>query len=164
MLTMVLILIFAAFARPSEGSTGIWAFIFSAKWFITVFLLIVLSFMLKLWFNRDERDRNGTYPTYFLFYCPPNVLCKLETAYLTLRWIFSLNLDYWLLNSRIHSSNVEQKTPHPRMRGFLVLSTLNPELSTFFISPCLRSWAGNPFRSTLPTSNRRHGHWGNPAP
>ncbi|MFC1494008.1 permease [Thermodesulfobacteriota bacterium] len=55
MLTMVLILIFAAFASPAEGSTGIWAFIFSAKWFITLFLLVILGFMLKLWFDRDER-------------------------------------------------------------------------------------------------------------
>ena len=55
MLTMVLILVFAAFARPAEGSTGIWAALFSAKWFITIFLLIVLGFMLKAWFSKDER-------------------------------------------------------------------------------------------------------------
>ena len=35
MLTMVLILVFAAFARPAEGSTGGWAAIFAAKWWIT---------------------------------------------------------------------------------------------------------------------------------
>lgn len=55
MLTMVLILVFAAFARPAEGSTGIWAAVFSAKWFITVFLLIILGLMLKTWFSKDER-------------------------------------------------------------------------------------------------------------
>lgn len=55
MLTMVLILVFAAFAKPAEGSTGIWAFIFSAKWCITFILLIILGFMLKKWFDRDER-------------------------------------------------------------------------------------------------------------
>ncbi|MBC8417727.1 MAG: permease [Desulfobacterales bacterium] len=54
MLTMVLILIFAAFARPDEGSTGLWSAIFAAKWYITVGLLIVLGFMLKSWFTRDE--------------------------------------------------------------------------------------------------------------
>ncbi|MBU0733339.1 MAG: permease [Proteobacteria bacterium] len=54
MLTMVLILIFAAFARPAEGSTGLWPAIFAAKWYITVGLLIVLGFMLKSWFTRDE--------------------------------------------------------------------------------------------------------------
>ncbi|MGD9161608.1 MAG: permease [Desulfobacteraceae bacterium] len=55
MLTMVLILVFAAFARPAEVSTGIWTAIFSAKWFITILLLIILGFMLKAWFDKDER-------------------------------------------------------------------------------------------------------------
>jgi len=53
-LTMVLILIFAAFARPAEGSTGLWPGIFGVKWYITVALLIILGFMLKSWFTRDE--------------------------------------------------------------------------------------------------------------
>jgi uncharacterized membrane protein YraQ (UPF0718 family) len=55
MLTLVLILIFAAFAKPAEGSTGLWAAIFGAKWYITAGLLIVLGFMLKGWFVKDER-------------------------------------------------------------------------------------------------------------
>ena len=55
MLTMVLILVFAAFARPAEGSTGVWAAIFAAKWWITAGLLVILAFMLKSWFTRDER-------------------------------------------------------------------------------------------------------------
>ena len=55
MLTLVLILIFAAFAQPAEGSTGIWPAIFAAKWYITVGLLIVLGFMLKGWFVKEER-------------------------------------------------------------------------------------------------------------
>jgi uncharacterized membrane protein YraQ (UPF0718 family) len=54
MLTMVLILIFAAFARPAAGFTGIWPAIFAAKWYITVGLLIVLGIMLKTWFTKDE--------------------------------------------------------------------------------------------------------------
>jgi uncharacterized protein len=53
-LTMVLILIFAAFARPAEGSTGLWPAIFAAKWYITIALLIILGFILKSWFTRDE--------------------------------------------------------------------------------------------------------------
>lgn len=53
-LTMVLILIFAAFAKPSPGSTGLWPVIFAAKWYITIVLLIILGFMLKLWFSKDE--------------------------------------------------------------------------------------------------------------
>lgn len=55
MLTMVLILIFAAFAKPAAGSTGLWPFIFAAKWYITAGLLIVLTIMLKSWFTKDER-------------------------------------------------------------------------------------------------------------
>jgi len=55
MLTLVLILIFAAFARPSQGSTGLWATIFAAKWYITVGLLVILVLMLKGWFIKDER-------------------------------------------------------------------------------------------------------------
>jgi len=53
--TMVLILVFAAFARPAQGSGGLWAGIFAAKWFITAALLIVLGFMLKKWFTGEER-------------------------------------------------------------------------------------------------------------
>ena len=55
MLTMVLILVFAAFARPAEGSSGIWAAIFAAKWYITGGLLIILALIIKVWFTRDER-------------------------------------------------------------------------------------------------------------
>ncbi len=55
MLTMVLILIFAAFARPAEESSGIWSLIFTAKWYVTVCLLIILGVMIKLWFSKDER-------------------------------------------------------------------------------------------------------------
>jgi uncharacterized protein len=55
MLALVLILIFAAFARPAEGSTGIWPAIFAAKWFITAALLTGLALMLKGWFSKDER-------------------------------------------------------------------------------------------------------------
>jgi uncharacterized membrane protein YraQ (UPF0718 family) len=56
MLTLVLILIFAAFAKPAEGSTGIWPMIFAAKWYITAGLLIILGFMLKGWFVKEERS------------------------------------------------------------------------------------------------------------
>ena len=53
-LTMVLILVFAAFAKPAPGSTGLWPAIFAAKWYITIALLIILGLMLKAWFTRDE--------------------------------------------------------------------------------------------------------------
>jgi uncharacterized membrane protein YraQ (UPF0718 family) len=55
MLTLVLILIFAAFAKPAEGATGLWSQIFAAKWYITSALLLILGFMLKGWFVKEER-------------------------------------------------------------------------------------------------------------
>ncbi len=55
MLTLVLILIFAAFARPGEGSIGIWPLIFAIKWYVTAGLLIILGLMLKYWFIKGER-------------------------------------------------------------------------------------------------------------
>jgi hypothetical protein len=56
MLTMVLILVFAAFAKPTAGESGIWPAIFAAKWYITAGLLIILGFMLKKWFRAEERS------------------------------------------------------------------------------------------------------------
>jgi uncharacterized membrane protein YraQ (UPF0718 family) len=55
MLTLVLILIFAAFARPSGGSNGLWPALFTAKWYITGGLLIMLGWMLARWFNKEDR-------------------------------------------------------------------------------------------------------------
>jgi uncharacterized membrane protein YraQ (UPF0718 family) len=55
MLTMVLILVFAAFARPGPESSGLWPAIFAAKWHVTIALVIVLAMMLKAWFTKDER-------------------------------------------------------------------------------------------------------------
>jgi uncharacterized membrane protein YraQ (UPF0718 family) len=55
MLTLVLILIFAAFARPSGGSSGLWPALFAAKWYITGVLLVVLGWMLAQWFNKEDR-------------------------------------------------------------------------------------------------------------
>jgi uncharacterized membrane protein YraQ (UPF0718 family) len=56
MLTMVLILVFAAFAKPAAGDSGLWSYIFAAKWYITAGLLIILGFMLKKWFRAEERS------------------------------------------------------------------------------------------------------------
>lgn len=55
MLNLVLILIFAAFARPAEGSSGIWHALFSTKWFVTAGLLVILFILLKKWFTGEER-------------------------------------------------------------------------------------------------------------
>ena len=55
LLTMVLILIFASFARPAAGATGLWPAVFAWKWHITAALLAVLAFMVTAWFKKDER-------------------------------------------------------------------------------------------------------------
>ncbi|MBN1470174.1 MAG: permease [Syntrophaceae bacterium] len=54
MLTMVLILVFASFARPTENDGAVWNFLFGVKWYVTVGLLIILGMMLKKWFFKEE--------------------------------------------------------------------------------------------------------------
>jgi hypothetical protein len=54
MLTMVLILVFASFAKPTENDGVVWQMIFSAKWYLVVLLLVVLAVMLKKWFVKEE--------------------------------------------------------------------------------------------------------------
>lgn len=54
MLTMVLILVFASFARPTENDGIIWRMIFSAKWYLVIALMVVLAVMLKQWFVKEE--------------------------------------------------------------------------------------------------------------
>jgi len=52
-LTMVLILIFAAWAKPATPH-GFWAAVYRIHWYPTLALLIVLALMLRAWFTRDE--------------------------------------------------------------------------------------------------------------
>ncbi|MBC2714807.1 MAG: permease [Desulfobacteraceae bacterium] len=54
MMTMVLILVFAAFAKPGPDAAMVWKGIFAAKWIVTIILLIILAWMLKAWFKKDE--------------------------------------------------------------------------------------------------------------
>jgi hypothetical protein len=51
---MVLILVFAAFAKPSDADAAVWRMIFTAKWYVTGGLMIVLALLLKSWFVKDE--------------------------------------------------------------------------------------------------------------
>ncbi|MFW6238819.1 MAG: permease [Halanaerobiales bacterium] len=51
--TLVLILIFAAWARP-EQSGGFWMAVFKIKWPITITLLVILGIVLKKWFDKNE--------------------------------------------------------------------------------------------------------------
>jgi uncharacterized protein len=53
---MVLILIFATFARPGPDAVGFWSTIFAAKWYITAALLVVLGLMVRAWFTGEERS------------------------------------------------------------------------------------------------------------
>ena len=55
MLTMVLILISATFAKPAPGSSGLWPALFAVKWYLVMALLMGLGLMLKSWFTGDER-------------------------------------------------------------------------------------------------------------
>lgn len=54
LLIMVLILVFAAFAGPAPGASGLWPMIFAYKWYVTAFLLVILVLMLRAWFTKDE--------------------------------------------------------------------------------------------------------------
>ncbi|MHB8139058.1 MAG: permease [Smithellaceae bacterium] len=54
MLTMVLILVFASFAKPAADGGALWQMIFSAKWYLVVLLLTVLAVMIKKWFVKEE--------------------------------------------------------------------------------------------------------------
>lgn len=52
-LTMIGILVFATWSKPAEG-TGVWAAVYQVKWYLTAVLLVVLAYMVKKWFRRDE--------------------------------------------------------------------------------------------------------------
>nr|WP_041606093.1 permease [Halothermothrix orenii] len=52
-MTLVLILIFAAWGKPQQA-TGFWVKIFNIKWIITITLLIIMVIILKSWFTKGE--------------------------------------------------------------------------------------------------------------
>lgn len=51
--TLVLILIFAAWGKPAQP-VGFWNFVFGIKWYITGALLVALAVMLIRWFKPEE--------------------------------------------------------------------------------------------------------------
>jgi len=53
MLVMILILIFAAWAKPKEP-VGFWMAVHRVHWPVAIGLIVLLSFMLKAWFSKDE--------------------------------------------------------------------------------------------------------------
>lgn len=52
-LVLVMILIFAAWARPKEA-IGFYGFIFGIKWYLTAALLLFLGIILLKWFRKEE--------------------------------------------------------------------------------------------------------------
>jgi len=52
-LTLVLILIFAAWGKPAQP-VGFWNAVFQMKWFLTIALLAALAVQLWKWFKKDE--------------------------------------------------------------------------------------------------------------
>ena len=52
---LVFILIFAAWGRPPE-KIGFFHAVFTVKWYLVGALLVVLAYMLKNWFDRDELE------------------------------------------------------------------------------------------------------------
>jgi hypothetical protein len=52
--SLIAILVFANWAKPLEGDTGLWTLIYQLKWWITGFSFISLTFMLVKWFKKDE--------------------------------------------------------------------------------------------------------------
>jgi uncharacterized membrane protein YraQ (UPF0718 family) len=60
--TMVGILVFVNWGKPGADS-GIWAFVYRAKWMITGTLLLSLAWMILAWFNKAER-KEWTFSTW----------------------------------------------------------------------------------------------------
>lgn len=56
---MIAILVFANWGEPPEGETGIWAWMFDAKWIVTGIFLAALGLMLWRWFSRGELQEWG---------------------------------------------------------------------------------------------------------
>ena len=51
---MIGFLVFANWAKPAEGAEGLWAFVYSIKWYISIGFLAAIGLMLVGWFNKDE--------------------------------------------------------------------------------------------------------------
>jgi uncharacterized protein len=52
--SMVGFLVFANWAKPQDGDSGLWAAIFTAKWFLASGFLLMTGIMLVNWFKKDE--------------------------------------------------------------------------------------------------------------
>jgi len=52
--SMIAVLVFANWGKPLVGDTGVWPLLYTYKWWITGFFLIVLALSLINWFKKDE--------------------------------------------------------------------------------------------------------------
>ena len=52
--SMVGFLVFANWAKPEAASQGLWAFIYSIKWYISIGFFVLIDIMLVRWFKKDE--------------------------------------------------------------------------------------------------------------
>ncbi|TRZ48083.1 MAG: permease, partial [Dehalococcoidia bacterium] len=52
--SMVGFLVFANWAKPEAASQGLWAFIYSIKWYISIGFFVLIGIMLVRWFKKDE--------------------------------------------------------------------------------------------------------------
>ena len=52
--SMIAVLVFANWGKPLAGDTGVWSLIYTYKWWITGFFLIMLALSLISWFKKDE--------------------------------------------------------------------------------------------------------------
>ncbi len=52
--SMVAFLVFANWARPQDGDSGLWASVFAVKWPLSGAFLVMTSLMLARWFRKEE--------------------------------------------------------------------------------------------------------------
>lgn len=52
-LTMIMILIFAAWGKPPQ-SVGFFSTVYKIHWYLTIGLLVLLGIIIKMWFEKDE--------------------------------------------------------------------------------------------------------------
>ncbi|MCK9554439.1 permease [bacterium] len=52
--SMVGFLVFANWAKPEEGASGLWTYIYGIKWYVSFGFLVLLAVIILKWFKKDE--------------------------------------------------------------------------------------------------------------
>ena len=78
-LTLVLILIFAAWGKPKE-QIGFWNTVFQIKWYVTSALLTALGFELWRWFKKEELKEWGNQTWFFAWQILPLLFAGIVVA------------------------------------------------------------------------------------